>query len=605
MEISTKVHPGKLQGFLSQSIFSYANVPYRIKYYADLLENPFNTIDFNWELEHEINMRVKERGTDGKLVYNQNGNILHATLAEKLLTLLLAKLVNFVPEGGIWMSTQRPEWNDANNALVGKGLSVVTLCYLRRTIDFCKELLQQSDLDLVQINADIHKLFLQILRTLNNFEANLTGAFNDEQRRLMMDELGQAGNDYRWNYYSNGPSSEYTRLRTSELLTFIDLTQRYVEHSLHANKRSDNLYHAYNILHLDHGCASISHLYEMLEGQVAILSSGMLTGEESLLLLESLRKSKLYRADQHSYILYPDRSLPGFLAKNTITPDQVSGLTLISELVKSQDKSLIVRDEDGNYHFSGQLHNIKDVTHALNALANHYAELVQSDAQKIKVLFEDVFHHNEFTGRSGTFFAYEGLGSVYWHMVSKLLLAVQETILRTRGESSMQALIEKYTDIRKGLSFNKPPDVYGAFPTDPYSHTPKGQGAKQPGMTGMVKEEILTRQMELGFSVENGKIKFDFLLLDQQEFLAASAIFDYWNVDEQDEEIKLPASCLVYSICQVPIVLKAAEKPCITVHLSDGSIEQISGHVLDSANSRHIFQRDGIVHHLVVSIPSN
>jgi hypothetical protein len=44
-----------------------------------------------------------------------------SSLAEKLLTLLLAKLVNFVPEGGIWMNTQRPEWNDANNALVGKG----------------------------------------------------------------------------------------------------------------------------------------------------------------------------------------------------------------------------------------------------------------------------------------------------------------------------------------------------------------------------------------------------------------------------------------------------------------------------------------------------
>ena len=95
-------------------------------------------------------------------------------------------------------------------------------------------------------------------------------------------------------------------------------------------------------------------------------------------------------------------------------------------------------------------------------------------------------------------------------MVSKLLLAVQETILRTRDEPSTAALIEKYADIRKGQSFNKPPDVYGAFPTDPYSHTPKGQGAKQPGMTGMVKEEILTRQVELGFSIENGNITFDF-----------------------------------------------------------------------------------------------
>ena len=61
--------------------------------------------------------------------------------------------------------------------------------------------------------------------------------------------------------------------------------------------------------------ASVGHLYEMLEGQVAILSSGLLSGEESLLLLESLRHSQLYRPDQHSYILYPDRKLPGFSRK--------------------------------------------------------------------------------------------------------------------------------------------------------------------------------------------------------------------------------------------------------------------------------------------------
>ena len=35
-------------------------------------------------------------------------------------------------------------------------------------------------------------------------------------------------------------------------------------------------------------------------------------------------------------------------------------------------------------------------------------------------------------------------------------------------------------------------------------------------MTGMVKEEILTRQMELGFSIENGHLVFDFLLLDRE-----------------------------------------------------------------------------------------
>jgi hypothetical protein len=339
----------------------------------------------------------------------------------------------------------------------------------------------------------------------------------------------------------------------------------------------------------------------MLEGQVAALSSGMLSGEESLLLLESLRRSKLYRADQDSYILYPDRDLPGFLEKNCIAPSQVNGLMLVSELEKVKDRSLIVRDEDGNYRFSGHIHNVKDVTRALNALEDQYPELVKSESEAIQALFEDVFRHREFTGRSGTFFAYEGLGSIYWHMVSKLLLAVQETIQRTRHEATTSALVEKYMEIRKGLSFNKPPDVYGAFPTDPYSHTPKGQGAKQPGMTGMVKEEILTRQMELGVSITNGQIAFDFLLLNRDEFIAPPTEFAYWNVPGQPQTLDLPANSLAYTICQVPIILRASGEPSIEVHGSDGSTRQIPGHLLDAVTSRHIFQRDGTVQHLVVS----
>jgi hypothetical protein len=63
------------------------------------------------------------------------------TLAEKLLLLLLAKLVNLVPSGGHLDEHAAPEWNDANNALVGRGLSMVTLAYLRRYIPFVRDLL--------------------------------------------------------------------------------------------------------------------------------------------------------------------------------------------------------------------------------------------------------------------------------------------------------------------------------------------------------------------------------------------------------------------------------------------------------------------------------
>ncbi len=35
---------------------------------------------------------------------------------------------------------------------------------------------------------------------------------------------------------------------------------------------------------------------------------------------------------------------------------------------------------------------------------------------------------HEFTGRSSTMYAYEGIGSIYWHMVAKLLVAIQESV---------------------------------------------------------------------------------------------------------------------------------------------------------------------------------
>ena len=52
------------------------------------------------------------------------------------------------------------------------------------------------------------------------------------------------------------------------------------------------------------------------------------------------------------------------------------------------------------------------------------------DKNVILEIYEDIFNHKAFTGRSGTFFGYEGLGSIYWHMVSKLRLAVYECCIK-------------------------------------------------------------------------------------------------------------------------------------------------------------------------------
>jgi hypothetical protein len=314
----------------------------------------------------------------------------------------------------------------------------------------------------------------------------------------------------------------------------------------------------------------------------------------------------MYRADQHSYLLYPDRDLPGFMHKNQLPLDQVQSSALIAALVESGDRTLVVRDENGTCHFNGSFRNARDVERALAELGRRepYAALVDAESDQILATFEEVFNHSAFTGRSGTFFAYEGLGSIYWHMVSKLLLAVQETFFRAdaRGEAqaTVQALADAYYDIRQGIGFNKPPDVYGAFPTDPYSHTPAGQGAKQPGMTGQVKEELLTRMGELGVFVERGVLSFHPALLRRQEFTSTATVFEYIDVRGQRQSIELPAGSLAYTFCQVPIVYLTTDESKIEVRYSDGRIDEVTGCGLDTEISQHILRRDGLIKQLTV-----
>lgn len=598
-ELVEGFYPGSLNELLNHRIFSHANVPYKIKSYRQILHDCYDTIEFDAARDRQIAEQIAFYGTDARLVRNKQGQTLHVSFAEKIVLILLAKLSNFIPEGGIWMNTQRPEWNDANNALVGKGLSMVTVYYLRRFTAFLRDLFQDHTPPAVSLTQDVKRWFAEIQQIFETYRPYLRGSFDDEARRAFMDAVGQAASEYRTRFYEQGVSAAMEDLPTETLTAFLTLTLEYLDHTIRANRREDSLYHAYNTLILGEKTATVAHLYIMLEGQVAALSSGLLQAQEAVELIEALRASALYRADQCSYMLYPNRNLPGFLAKNCVTAEQVENSELVAALTKRGDSRLLVRDEQGQYHFHGGFRNAKDVKAVLEVLKTEpeYAELARKDAAQMLRLFEEVFDHQSFTGRSGTFFAYEGLGSIYWHMVSKLLLAVQENYVQAvkRGEQAgvLERLAEQYYDIRSGLGFNKSPEAYGAFPTDPYSHTPAGQGAKQPGMTGQVKEEILTRFGEMGVFVEGGEIVFNPILLRQQEFLAQAQVFCYLDVHDQPQEIPLPAGSLAYTFCQTPIVYQVAETSKIEVSFADGGAREIPDNRLEASLSRHIFRRDG------------
>ncbi len=601
LEIAEQVHPGALAALWNRPVFSYADVPYRLRPYPEMLADWYNTIEFDYAKDEAISAAVAALGTDARLVRDADGAVVHVTLAEKLLVLLLAKLTNLVPEGGIWMNTQRPEWNDANNALVGKGVSVVTVGYLRRFIAFWQAQLAAADAASALVNPAVAELLEDVHAALLAHEPHLAGGFTDQTRRSLMDALGMAATAYRARVYQDGVPAARVALDVDRLRAFLALAQRYVEHTLRANRRPDGMYHSYNILHQHDGGVAVENLYLMLEGQVAALSAGMLTPDEALTLLRSLRQSDLYRPDQHSYMLYPNRHLPGFFQKNQVPADRVAESQLVAALTAAGDRRLLVRDDAGVYHFNGEFRNAGDVARVLDAMAQEpaYAALAAAERGFVLDLFEATFDHRAFTGRSGTFFAYEGLGSIYWHMVSKLLLAAQECYVQAvaaqADPSVVAALAAAYYDIRQGLGFNKSPEVYGAFPTDPYSHTPLGAGARQPGMTGQVKEEVLTRFGELGVSVQGGTLCFAPTLLRSDEFLAAPAEFEIVDVARRPRALSLPADSLAFTVCQTPVVYVRGDRPELHVHFADGRAVVQPGTCLDAATSQSILGREGQV----------
>jgi hypothetical protein len=68
-----------------------------------------------------------------------------------------------------------------------------------------------------------------------------------------------------------------------------------------------------------------------------------------------MKNSALFRPDQYSYLLYPNKQLPKFLEKNRIPKEAVKSSELFTEMLKVGDKSLIEQDVKGDYHFNGSL----------------------------------------------------------------------------------------------------------------------------------------------------------------------------------------------------------------------------------------------------------
>ncbi len=607
LEIIEKHDPSKLASFFNQNLFVYANVPYRIKSYNEIVKDSKDTIVFNENLDGQIREERDKIGADGALLTTSENSLYHVNFMEKILATLLAKISNFIPDAGIWMNTQRPEWNDANNALVGNGVSMVTLYYLRRFIGFYAEILEKSEVTDFEISEELAQFFHSISDTLSSFEVTLSRKRDNKERKEITDQLGRAASDYRDAIYDRGFSGKKQKVGKHEIAELLQNAKSHLEQSTQTNQREDGMYHAYNLITFKGDELVVSYLPEMLEGQVAVLSSGFIDATDSLKVLDSMKASALFRPDQYSYVLYPDKQLPRFTNKNNIDAGKVQNSLLLQQLEAVGNNQVIEKDILGSYHYNGTFNNADSLERALNELPEKYSELVDREKEQLLADFEEHFNHKAFTGRSGTFYGYEGLGSIYWHMVSKLLLAVQENcwsaIRNNESDEVVGRLLEHYYEINEGIGVHKSPELFGAFPTDPYSHTPGGKGAQQPGMTGQVKEDILSRFGELGVIIEDAQIKFNPRLLRRDEFLKEQSTFEFYDLQDQKREMQIPKDGLAFTYCQVPVIYELADEESGKVVFKDGTEEQFEDELaVSESSSSSIFKRENKVDRVLVKV---
>ena len=581
LEVYAKLNKAQLVSELGEKIYASSNVPYRIKSYKDIVEDPRNTIAFDYKLSSTLKACAAKAGSDAKLVTASGvageGDVAMVTLATKLLQVVIAKMANFVPGGGIWLNTQRPEWNDANNALAGYGLSMVTLYYLHRFVKFLVTIFEDSEADKFTLPAAVADCFKELGKLYAETSAK-KAATTASLRKNFTDAEGKIFEKERNSLYKKGYGTTEKTVKKAEIIATLNSILEHIKVTIELNHRSDGLYHAYNTMKISNTKMEIEYLQEMLEGQVAVLSSGVLEPKAALGVLKALRKSRMYEPRQNSYMLYPNKELAAFEAKNVVKSVDVEELRGV---IAKNEGSILYADCNGKYHFNGEFRNVRFLREfCANLPADKKPKAKELAA--LEALYEKTFNHQSFTGRSGTFYAYEGLGSIYWHMVSKLLLAAQENTIAAinKGASAdvVRELCDAYYEVRAGIGFNKEAEVYGAFPADPYSHTPFLQGAKQPGMTGQVKEEVLTRWGELGVDIVNGSACFNPKILKKSEFFKDGTLRFTW--------------------CGTPVTYKLTnDSSAITING-----ERRNGTILTAAETADLFARNGKIKSIEVEV---
>ena len=584
----------------------YTDVPYRLRDYDEMLRNASDTVVFDRERDRVLEQAIGAEGTDAVLSKDRSGDVHRVTAFEKVLLAALVKIANFIPDAGIWLNTQRPEWNDALNAIVGKSASVVTACHLKLFLECLQDLVQSSEKDSWALSREVAELFQAIRDVFLRQSRDWREPRCPIVRRMVLDSLQRSVVSYRQAVYA-GWSGEFAEVSRSELGELLEAVLTKLRQTIRNNRRDDGLYNTYNWLRFSGNAIATEPVDLMLEGQVAVIESGMLAPEEVVNLLESLRQSPLYRDDQQSYLLYPNRTTTSFLDKNKLPCVTGHRAELVEKICRTGEQNVLRRSRGGDVHFAGHLRNAADLSWEIDRLHNASGQRAISaeDRETLLDLWEEVFEHRAFTGRATTFFGYEGLGSIYWHMVSKLVLALARYIgeMKDGDPNTRQHLVKAFHKLNGGIWRRKSVECYGGFLSDAYSHTPAHAGAQQPGMTGQVKEDILVRFCEYGVSVADGRICFSTPFLRGEEYNQVTSDFHFLDVSGHEVTLTLGPGSFAFTFCQVPIVfVLGSQGRGLRVTSRNGEVVVRNRMELTPAESAAIFNRTGEILRIDVGV---
>ena len=210
--------------------------------------------------------------------------------------------------------------------------------------------------------------------------------------------------------------------------------------------------------------------------------------------------------------------------------------------------------------------------HARGALP----DLGEGEVAAVLEVYEAVFNHRAFTGRSGSMFAYEGLGSIYWHMVGKLLLAVQERYLEAAERGAPAALLERlaahYQAIRAGHGRRREvPGRLGRLPARrllPHAG-PRRRPAAGHDRAGEGGDPHPPRRARRG-GPRRAASRSGPRLLRRSEFLDEPAVFEPLAPDGSRQRLELAAGTLAFTLCQVPVVYHLGDRRRLSVTEADG-----------------------------------